>query len=68
MIHVCRNHKEEQSIGTLLALLKGELEVEFATDDVEDFLDSEKESEARCSTSSSDIPDLVDSFNSCQII
>ena len=41
LIHVCRNHKEEQSIGTLLAQFKGEPEVEIAADGIEDFLDSE---------------------------
>ena len=68
LIHVCSNPKEEHSIGTLLAQFKGEPEVELAADGVADFLDSEKESEARGSTSSSDIPDLVDSFNSCEIL
>ena len=68
MIHVCRNHKEEQSISTLLGLFKGEPEVEITADRLEGFLDSEEETESRGSTSSSNIPDLMDSFNSCQII
>ena len=68
MIHVCRDHQEELSISTLLALVKGEPMVEIATDGVEAFLDSEKESDSNSSTSGFTIPDLVDSFNSCQII
>ena len=67
LIHVCKDHKEEHSIGTLLDQFKGEPEVEIAADGIEDFLDSGMESEASSSTSSSGIPDLVDSFHSCHI-
>ena len=71
MVHVCRNNQEELSINNLLAQVKGEPMVENATDDVDGFLDSEEESDSCDSTAGSTgstIPDLVDSFNSCQII
>ena len=68
LVHVCRSNQEELSISNLLAQVKGEPMVENATDGVESFLDAEEESEEHESTSSSSIPDLVDSFNSCQII
>ena len=68
MVHVCKNHQEEMSISNLLAFAKGEPMVENATDGVEDFLDSTRKSESSRSTSSSSIPDLVESFNSCKII
>ena len=70
MVHVCRNQQEELSISSLLALVKGEPMVEYATDGVENFLETEEEHDSTESTTSSDensVPDLIDSFYACKI-
>ena len=68
LVHICRDQQDNLSIYNLLAQVKGESMVEEVTDGVETFQDSEEESDYSESTSSSSIPDLVDSYYSCQII
>ena len=67
-IHVCKNQDEKISIYNLLAQVKGEPMVENATDGIESFMDSAEGSESFKSTSSSGVPDLADSYHSCQVI
>ena len=57
------------SICKLLALAKGEPMVEPTTDEDENFLESEEESDSNDSTSSGaySVPELVDSFYTCKI-
>ena len=68
LVHVCRNQQEELSIHNLLTQVKGEPMVENATDGIETFMESTEGSESFKSTSSSGVPNLADSYHSCQVI
>ena len=68
LVQVCRDHQEELSINNLLAQVKGEPMVENATDGIDSFIDSTDDSGSYKSTSSSTVPDLVDSYNNCSVL
>ena len=78
MVHVCRHQQEKPSISSLLAQVKGEPEVESASSDLDveihplaSFIETVEENDCSDSTSNSgdsSIPDLVESFSSCQIV
>ena len=67
-VQVCKDHQEELSISNLLAQVKGEPMVEIAIDGIDSLMDSTDESGSYKSTSSSAVPDLVDSYHSCSVL
>ena len=68
LVHVCKEQHEEPSISHLLKLVKEEAMVETTTDEVDNFLDSAEEGDSCDSTSSSGVPDLVESYNTCLVL
>ena len=67
-VYVCSNKGEKHTINNLLAEVKGLPMVENATDGIEGFADSSDDTDSNKSTSGSSVPDLMESYYSCDIL